>query len=82
MGRTSNLAAVLGACFAGVTLIGSLVIMGFSAVIALGVDATSRPDYLAGQAQFLGKSTQEYGVNNALSEHPYYGIFFFDILTM
>jgi hypothetical protein len=52
-------------------------VMYLAAVIALAVDPTSRPDYLEGQRQFL---TNDNSV--AMSQYPYYGIFFFDILTM
>ncbi|KAK7445708.1 hypothetical protein VKT23_014704 [Stygiomarasmius scandens] len=56
-------------------------LMYLGGVIAIAVDHTSRQDYLRGQHQFL-KGPDNNGVSTALSDHPYYGMFFFDILTI
>ena len=49
------------------------------AIIALSVDPTSRRDYLSGQKEMLNSSANG---DAPITDHPYYGLFFFDLFIM
>lgn len=51
-------------------------------VIPLSVNPISRPDIKAGHVQFFNHSLSDTQSNLALTEHPYFGLFFFDLLMM
>jgi hypothetical protein len=62
----------------GMLVIFIVALMYLGAIIALAIDPTSRPDYLRGQHQLLKGPDDP----NLLNDHPYYGLFFFDLLCM
>lgn len=51
-------------------------------VIPLSQDAVAKPDIQAGQRQFLNGSLSDDEAYPTLFVHPYYGMFFFDLILM
>jgi len=56
--------------------------MYIAMVIPLSLNPVSRPDILKGQGQFLNTSLSDIEENEALTGHPYYGMFVIDLLMM
>lgn len=57
-------------------------LMYIAMVIPLSLNPVSRPDILKGQGQFLNTSLSDIEENEALTGHPYYGMFVIDLLMM
>lgn len=52
-------------------------------VIPLSLNPVSRPDISRGQGQFLNTSlSEDYEAEEALTGHPYYGMFVVDLLMI
>ena len=56
--------------------------MYLGGAIALAVDPSSRSEYLIGQDELFHGHDDEPAGGNAMARHPYYGLFFCDILCV